>query len=170
MITIIVLAIIGFSASLIYMYRDLGFDNIGDFILSLLTSILMALGGGLLGFVIASFMPMKTEIIKTTYNLECLQDNGATKGKFYLGSGQIDGSMKYVFYYEENGFYQLHQVDYYKAKIKYSDENAKAEKYDEVPCKKAFINYFAIDVDFQQYYIIYVPKGTIKQNYNLDAQ
>ena len=78
--------------------------------------------------------------------------------------------MKYVFYYENNGYYKLEQADYNEVKVKYSDEKPKAERFNRKNVKDAFINNFAIDCNSYQEYIIYVPKGTIKQNYTLDAQ
>lgn len=126
--------------------------------------------GGVIGTAIAFALPAKTEIVKTTYNLEALQDNNSVKGSFFLGSGQIEGKMKYVFYYERDGFYKLEQADYEEVKVKYSDEKPKAERFNRKNVKDAFINNFAIDCNCYQEYIIYVPKGTIKQNYSLDAQ
>ena len=143
-------------------YSD-GFDYFMMVILGLLI-------GGVIGTAIAFALPVKTEIVKTTYNLEALQDNNSVKGSFFLGSGQIEGKMKYVFYYERDGFYKMEQADYEEVKVKYSDEKPKAERFNRKNVKDAFINNFAIDCNSYQEYIIYVPKGTIKQNYSLDAQ
>lgn len=165
MITIIIFGIIGFIISIISIFD--GFDYIVDIFLA---GIIGTLIGGLIGLVIALALPAKTEIVKTTYNLEALQDNNGVSGSFFLGSGQIEGKMKYVFYYEKDGFYKLEQVDYEEVKVKYSDEKPKAERFNRKYVKDAFINNFAIGCNHYQEYIIYVPKGTIKQNYTLDAQ
>lgn len=166
MIIIILLGIIAFLVTLISTFREFGYEY---FISNLIISFLAGICGASIGLLIAWSIPMKTKIVKTTYNLECLKDNNSTNDKFFLGIGQIDGSLKYVFYYKENKLYKIHQVNYF-IEIKYSNDKTKAEKYDEVPCKKTFINYFAIDIDLKKYYIIYIPKGTIKHNYNLDTQ
>ena len=162
---IIIIAIALFIA--IYREYNSYYSDFEDYIL---TSILAILIGGIIGTALAFVLPAKTEIVKTTYNLEALQDNNSVKGSFFLGSGQIEGKMKYVFYYERDGFYKLEQADYSKVKVKYSNEKPKAERFNRKNVKDAFINNFAIDCNCYQEYIIYVPKGTIKQNYSLDAQ
>ena len=164
--TIIIITAI---ALFIAIYREYDSYYCSDFVDYISASILGVLSGGLIGIGVALVLPAKTEIVKTTYNLEALQDNNRVEGSFFLGSGQIDGKMKYVFYYENNGYYKLEQVDCSKVRIKYSDEKPKAERFNRKDVKDAFINHFAIDCSYQEY-IIYVPKGTIKQNYTLDAQ
>ena len=162
---IIITAIALFIA--IYQEYNSYYSDFEDYIL---VSILAILIGGIIGTSVAFALPAKTEIVKTNYNLEALQDNNSVKGSFFLGSGQIDGKMKYVFYYENEGYYKLEQADYSEVKVKYSDEKPKAERFNRKNVKDAFMNNFAIDCNCYQEYIIYVPKGTIKQNYSLDAQ
>ena len=162
---IIIIAIALFIA--IYREYNSYYSDSEDYILTSISAILI---GGIIGTALAFVLPAKTEIVKTTYNLEALQDNNSVKGSFFLGSGQIEGKMKYVFYYERDGFYKLEQADYSKVKVKYSNEKPKAEIFNRKNVKDAFINNFAIDCNCYQEYIIYVPKGTIKQNYSLDAQ
>lgn len=162
---IIITAITLFIA--IYQEYNSYYSDFEDYILVSIPAIII---GGFIGTAIAFALPAKTEIVKTTYNLEALQDNNSVKGSFFLGSGQIEGKMKYVFYYERDGFYKLEQADYEEVKVKYSDEKPKAERFNRKNVKDAFINNFAIDCNCYQEYIIYVPKGTINQNYTLDAQ
>ena len=164
--TIIIITVITIIIACVMQYND----YYSDFEDCLLISIPALFIGAIIGTAIAFALPAKTEIVKTTYNLEALQDNNSIKGSFFLGSGQIDGKMKYVFYYERDGFYKLEQADYEEVKVKYSDEKPKAERFNRKNVKDAFINNFAIDCNYYQEYIIYVPKGTIKQNYTLDAQ
>lgn len=169
MITIIICGIIGLVIALVSFFA--GIDDIGDILYYLFFGIAGTIFGGLIGLLIALSLPAKTEIVKTTYNLEALQDNNSVNGSFYLGTGQIEGKMKYVFYYENDGYYKLEQADYNEVKVKYSDEKQKVERFNRNYVKDALINHFAIDlINSYQEYIIYVPKGTIKQNYSLDAQ
>ncbi len=123
-------------------------------------------------FFIALAIPSKTETVIDTYLLETLQDNNSVSGSFFLGSGYINGEMKYVFYYETDGGYRMKQLKYYNVLIKYTSETPKVETYRKVQTD-AFINKFSVymgDCGCNNKNIIYVPKGTIKQNYNLDAQ
>ena len=165
--TIIIITAI---ALFIAIYQEYNSYYHSDFVDYILVSFLAILIGGSIGIATALALPTKTEIVKTTYNLEVLQDNNSVEGSFFLGSGQIEGKMKYVFYYEKDGYYKLEQADYNEVKVKYSDEKPKAERFRQKDVKDAFINNFAIDCNYHQEYIIYVPKGTIKQNYSLDAQ
>ena len=116
-------------------------------------------------------LPMKTVTKIDTYNIVSLQDNNSTNGSFFLGTGTIKGEMKYIFYYEENETYKMKQTDYKNTVIKYSD-HAKVERYRQ-EAVKSFINWFALDdihSESNMQFIIYVPKGTIKNSYMLDAQ
>lgn len=125
--------------------------------------------GCFLGFFIAVCLPTDYEYKNTTYNLESLQDNNTTKGSFFLGCGSIDGKMKYVFYYENGGFYRMEQLDYELVSIKYSNGKPKYNIVQKVPTK-AMINRFGIDLNmYSKTYIFEIPKGSIKNNYNLDA-
>jgi len=164
--TIIIITVIAIFIACLMEYNE-GYADFGDYLIVSFQALFI---GAILGAVIAFTLPAKTEIVKTTYNLEALQDNNSVKGSFFLGSGQIEGKMKYVFYYENEGYYKLEQADYNEVKVKYSDEKPKAELFNRKNVKDAFINNFAIDCNCYQEYIIYVPKGTIKQNYTLDAQ
>lgn len=168
MTTIIICGIIGLIIVLVSFFA--GIDDIRDILYYLFFGIAGTIFGGLIGLLIALSLPAKTEIVKTTYNLEALQDNNSVNGSFFLGTGQIEGKMKYVFYYENDGYYKLEQADYEEVKVKYSDKKPKVERFNRNYVKDALINHFAIDLNSYQEYIIYVPKGTIKQDYYLDAQ
>lgn len=165
--TIIIITVIAIFIACFFEYKEGYYSDFEDYLLISFPALLI---GAIIGTAVAFALPAKTEIVKTTYNLEALQDNNSVKGSFFLGSGQIEGKMKYVFYYERDGFYKLEQADYEEVKVKYSDEKPKAERFNRKNVKDAFINNFAIDCNCYQEYIIYVPKGTIKQNYTLDAQ
>lgn len=165
MVTIIIFAVIGAVIGVIAVYGD-----------ELELAILGALFGGIIGFaigiIIALAIPSKMETVIDTYYLEALQDNNNVSGSFFLGSGSINGEIKYVFYYETDGGYRMEQLSYDKTLIKYTNETPKVEFYRQEQTD-AFINKFSVRVrgcGCDSKNIIYVPKGTIKQNYNLDAQ
>lgn len=167
MYTIIIFAIIGIIFAIMLNYGDrcplsqwFG------------TSFFLACIGAFIGALVAIALPTKTEIILTSYQLVTLQDNSSINGNFFLGCGRVNGSMKYIFYYEKKDMFQMGQLDSYDIPIKYSDNPPKLEIYSETEVKGAWINYFAIDKEdsYSKSYIICVPKGTIKQEFNLNAQ
>lgn len=166
MATIIIAMIIGLIIAIYQTYNG-WMNTILDYIVFSCVGIFF---GGIIGLIVAIALPMNTYDKHSSLNIATLQDGNSVSGKFFLGSGQIEGKMKYIFYYEENGMYRMMQLNYDVVQIKYSDEKPKVNITQNYPTK-AFINNFAIDMDcFDKTYIIEVPKGTIKSNYNLDAQ
>jgi len=166
MILILIGMVVGITISIYQTYNGL-LNDLSDYIMSSFIGILL---GGALALIVAIILPMDTYDKHYSLNIETLQDNNSVSGNFFLGCGQIEGKMKYVFYYEENGLYRMMQLDYNLVQIKYSDGKPKVNVTENYP-SGAFINKLAIDLDaFHKTYIIEVPKGTIKNNYNLDAQ
>jgi len=167
MYLILISIVLGIIIGIYHVYND-GWDNywIDYFASSLLGSFI----GFCFGTIIAFILPMDTYNKEYSYNIESLQDNNSVEGNFFLGCGQIDGKMKYVFYYEENGLYKMMQLDYEKVQIKYTDGKPKVNVTQNYPTE-VYINYFALDTDiFDKTYVIEVPKNTIKNNFNLDAK
>jgi len=164
MITIAVCLIAGIIIMIIREQRY----GLPDFVEYIMLGLMGGIAGFAVGALLALALPMKTQVSAYENEIVALQDNLGTSGSFFLGSGNIDGSIKYVFYYKAEGSFRMAQVDYKDAVIKYSDE-AKVIRYKEEPIG-AFINLFALDIPSRDEYEIYVPKGTIKNDYNLDAQ
>lgn len=174
MVTVIIGAVIGAVIGVIVSYKRFDcIEEISSYLLSVVLGVLGALTGGFVGFLIALYIPSKTETIIDTYYLEALQDNNNSEtSSLFLGSGYINGEMKYVFYYETDGGYKMKQLSYDNALIKYTNETPKVETYREEQTD-AFINKFSVymgSCGCNNKNIIYVPKGTIKNNYNLDVQ
>lgn len=127
-------------------------------------------GGVGVGIVIAFILPMDLEGKKEILMLESLQDGSKLSGQFFLGSGHIDGKMQYVFYYENDGYYKMMQAESELVKVKYFEGRPQVEITTQWPTD-SWINYFGLSSDVgDKTYIIQVPKGTIHNNYNLDAQ
>ena len=175
MVIIGLFVLIGVVFGFIIMISDLdpwGFwEWVGCSFISLFGAALGGLLGILFGLMIAFALPAKMEVIDTQWNIESLQDGNSVNGNFLLGCGSVNGKMKYSFYYQYNDGYKMQQLDIDDVVVKYSDKTPVVieHKTTMVDPKKAFINYFAID-DNSKTYDIYIPKGTIKTNYNLDAQ
>lgn len=158
MYTIIITVLIGMVIAIYITYQSIWCE---DYILNTLISVILSMPIGLL---IALFVPHENETITTTYEIETIKDNNSVFGSFFIGSGQIEGKMKYVFYYKTDDAFKIKQIDYDKVSIKYSNETPKVEKY--INCSKSK---FSITFKNERY-IVFVPQGTIKQNYTLDAQ
>lgn len=165
MITIILFSIIGlvFSGKLLWEEEDLRNISFVEVIVSLGVVIIAAF----FGLMFAFMLPAETEVKTYQYKIVSLKDNSSMTGNFFLGSGNIDGTMNYVFYTEKNGTYKLNILDYKEASIRY-DSIPRVEEYRTQMKVNGVVNYFAID-DYSSTYIIYIPEGSIKQNFTLDA-
>src|SRR5574344_1918088 len=124
MITVLIFIIIGIILAII-----IGLINEDDGGFIFLNSVLHAIVGMAIGLIVALIIPAKTIKMKEVYVIECLQDNPSTQGSFFLGSGRVDGTFKYVFYYKYEDGFQMKLVDYNDAIVKYSDENPRVERY-----------------------------------------
>jgi len=119
--------------------------------------------------IITLIIPTHTQIEKSTFELESLQDGSRINGQFFLGSGYMNEKMKYSFYISEKNGYKLYSISANNAHVKYTTEQPKLEMFKEV-VNDDFINNFSIAWDLETSYIIHVPQGSILQNYILDAQ
>jgi uncharacterized membrane protein YeaQ/YmgE (transglycosylase-associated protein family) len=125
---------------------------------------------GCVGAMIAIFIPMQTEYkCVEVHNIVALQDNRNISGSFFLGCGRVDEHMVYYSYVEENGSFELKKFNVDNSLIRFSNQKPRVELWGHLPKKGSIINYFALDLPCTKY-IFYVPQGSIKQNFNLDAQ
>lgn len=126
--------------------------------------------GCFIGFFVALFIPSTlTPTIKTVY-LESLNDNLSQEGTFYLGTGLICNENYYTYYYSSDGGYRYGKIKANDVLIKYTNDRPRIEitKYKKT---KGFGNNFSIYLekcDCESSKIIYIPKGTILNNYTLD--
>jgi hypothetical protein len=173
MITILITAIIGLVLGLIiaiiiheWFFIYLGY-SIGGIIV-----------GALIGFFITVLTPKDCEVvvIKTT-ELENIKDNSMTSGNFFLGCGSINGSMVYTFYEKiDTNEFQLRTISCYVTTIAYTDSVPRIEEYSLRELNNEHNRKYTIGLSLFPYvsafsqYKIYVPKGSIKQNYVLDAE
>jgi hypothetical protein len=171
MYTILLFFIITTLICLVINYYDIGIESFSDFVLTLFLSSLQGLIGGMIGFLVALCFSLDYETIKYNKNIVSLKDNTSIKGNFFLGTGHIEGSMKYVFYVENNdNTYSMNMLDFDKAKIKYSTSNPKLKITKTIPVKNQWNNW-AIDLcSVKTKYLIEVPIGTIKNDFQLDSE
>lgn len=168
----VVAIFIAFFLAFLEMYPESFLEYIGWLIVSMIYSVFGVIIGGSVGILVALAIPSKMKTVKIETKIVCLQDNNSTKGNFFLGSGNIDGIMKYSYYVEtSDGGFKLKQTESELSTIKYSTEEPKIIEYKStmVDPKNAFINYFALDNNHSVYEFL-IPIGTIKTEYNLDAK
>lgn len=165
MYTVYLFALIGV---VIFMWLEFleGFDWDNIFLV-----IPSAMAGGVVGVIIACILPAHYTTHKWKVNLVNLQDHSSVSGEFFLGCGQINGEMKYVLYtQEEDSTYRMWQVNYYDAKIKYTN-GPPTEDITRVFEEDNLYEKFVLLANLDNYtYIFEVPRGSIKTDFTLDAK
>ena len=132
-----------------------------------------SIGGAIIGFVIAILLPCSYNTYSFSVPIESLKDNSSVSGSFFLGCGNINGSMKYVYYCkEDSNTYKMWQAEYWQAAVRYTNTQPQVHITITDKDKNSLWNKFAIDIDekYEWSCIFDVPKGSIKNNYELDSQ
>lgn len=123
-----------------------------------------------------------------SHNIIALQDSSNTSGTFFLGCGTVGSSMYYCYYIDTDDGYKYQQIkvssDDVDVSIKYckEKETPHIEKYDEYKIKTCDKNWGWVfnpaliapranqSVLSAQKIYIYLPEGTIDENYKVDLQ
>jgi hypothetical protein len=133
-----------------------------------------ALGVGIISLIAAMVVliyfgcnvPQHWELIEES-ELVALQDNITTQGSFFLGSGSVDGELKYFFYEKSGQGFKSRSVHSDGVILVESDE----ARYQEWLKKDDKWWYWVFVLSgSEQKKIIKIPKGTILSNYNLDLK
>lgn len=165
--TIIIGSIIGFLLPVIILWiQDKKYFDFWEYFGLYFISLVIF---GFISFGVSVMLPVTYQKEVSEFEIATLQDNSQVKGSFFLGSGTINGTMKYVFYYKSGDSYIMHMVSYSSAEIIITDKKPylKQISYEKT---SAFINLFALDLEIPQTeFYFYVPEGTIANDYSLDA-
>lgn len=126
--------------------------------------------GCLIGIIIAFSIGNELTDCVSEVELVSLKDNSSVHGSFYLGSGVVNGTMVYTFYYKDGSGFKLKQLDYKRVQIKYTKGTPKVVTYTRCETNNPK-NYWGVSLDIgSQSYVIEVPEGTIQNNFRLDAE
>lgn len=134
--------------------------------------------------------------LESSTKIIALKDNNRTEGQFFLGCGSINNSNYYCYYTETNDgnieYNQISTNDNVKLRYCSNKEQPKVDIYNEVAqtilIKKpnfltsslfSYIEYYkytvgdVVDTSISsrhQQTIIYIPEGSIQQEYNIDLE
>ena len=165
--TIIIGSVIGFLLPVVILwikdkkYFDF-FEYFGLYFISMLII-------GFISFWISVALPVSYQKKEYEAELANLNDKSIMSGHFFLGTGNINGKMKYVFYYKCGASYYMEMIDYNYAEIIYTDKQ---------PCVRqisfeksnSIINYFSLDLEKPKTeFIFFIPNGSISNSYELDS-
>lgn len=104
-----------------------------------------------------------------------LGDSSGVSGRFFLGSGYIESKPVYMYYLQDGDSYRLYNVKASNAFITYTDETPQIIFHGS---RQGYSNWFSIGADDWRVnedgydpdaFEFKVPRGSIKQDFNLDA-
>jgi hypothetical protein len=135
--------------------------------------------GIFIGFIFSLFLAMvlainvPKEISNTQevrqYDLVSFNDSGQLDGRFFLGSGTVNESMYYRFYYEKGKGFNYNKIEANSVKNIYYDDDPRIIKYRITKKPKGLWSLMTFGF-YDYYYLIYVPEGSIKRQFNLDLK
>lgn len=163
--------IIGFIGCLIFLYRDFGYIGFGEVALSFL----LGLAIGLLGMVVSSVIlenriPQTTETV-STQEIYSLKDNNGIKGGYYLFGGSIDDEYQYRYVISTPKGKQVETISSNDYEVYIKEGNYKPKIVKEVTKPKDDkLNWWLVFPLDKYQYTIYVPEGTIANEYNMDLE
>ena len=170
----IVFAIICLAVWICFIKEEcMDFGFVGGIVLSFLTLIVTAMvfAGLSLGSLGLATLFADSSYKKTNdVVIISIQDSSIISGKFFLGSGSINGAMIYTYMSKnENGEMAMNQLNVSDATLVYS-LTPKAEEYEKFFDSKVVKFLFGKQPFYSSKYKLYIPEGTIKENYNVDLQ
>ncbi len=104
---------------------------------------------------------------ETVTPIVALEDNATSNGSFFLGTGAVKDSIHYYYMIETECGYTLQNVAVSEAYIKY-DTEPRIVVENGCGFKHWYNNIWALPTHTR--ITIYVPKGTILNNYNIDLK
>lgn len=118
-----------------------------------------------------------TEEYTSSWTITAMQDNIETNGRVYLTGGYINSDLYYRYFYPtRDGGFKAGKIPANRTTIKYSDGNYRIEKHDyKWKESESWIKLFTLlDADSfsydDYYYVVYVPEGSIVQDFTFDLQ
>lgn len=132
-----------------------------------------ALTGGVVGCIVAiiiGFLQPGHFIPESKTPLVALQDNTTSRGSFFLGSGSIQGEMRYFYFRQEGVGYKAESKPAYSSLIVEDEEKAPYL----VEYHWRFINpnawKWGLEPNTTRDDEFHIPKGSILRNYTLDLK
>ena len=164
MVWIVILIILALGLSAWYKAKDWG------------AFVAVLLIGGFVGFistfVVAVFAGGRAYM---EYPLVSMQDNKTIHGSFFLGSGNIDGVPSFTWYEQSGDSYYLEDIAAWKAEVRYTT----GDPYVVWNCRNenpGFLWYPlhmdpSVNCGYRSTHVtFYVPEGSVKNDYTLDAK
>lgn len=165
MLVILIILLIFVILGIIISYKcegdldNIWFGAIVGMLLGLIPSVFI---GGIISIQLFGTIPLECSY---SQNLVALKDNSSISGSFFLGYGDINSEMNYVYAVEsEKGITTVTiDQDKYKVYIKYTDGQPYVEYWD------APEDLWRLSAEYP-YYVFYIPNGSVINAYEIDLE
>ena len=166
MFLLIIIPAAFFIGGIISAIRERDADNF--FFIGILGALASGVCVVLVTMIIGTCIP-SSEIVyeETVTPIVALEDNVTTNGTFFLGTGAVKDDIHYYYMIETERGYKLQDIAASKAYIKY-DTKPRIVVENGCGFKHWYNNIWAFPT--RTHYTIYVPEGTILNNYNIDLK
>lgn len=143
-------------------------EGVGKSILFIFLFSLIAMTGFMLSSTIADCCADRTYYTVEDVDVYALQDSVTTEGRFYLSSGHIDNELKYFYVKQSDVGYTIDNVDADKSYIRYTSDRCHIET-QKYKFNNKFIQVIAAPMEPERH-IIYIPDGSVINNYAIDLR
>ena len=166
MFLLIIIPAAFFIGGIISAIRERDADNF--FFIGILGALASGVCAALVTAIVSTCIP-SSEIVyeETATPIVALEDNMTTNGTFFLGTGAVKDDIRYYYMIETERGYKLQDVAASKAYIKY-DTEPRIVVENGCGFKHWYNNIWAFPTHTRV--TIYVPEGTILNNYNIDLK
>lgn len=130
----------------------------------------------ILTFVTSCFIPEKYVAYEKTneWNIIALQDNLTSHSRMYIRSAYVDTDLSYFYAYQSSKGIGNGYIPANRSYINYTNGTPHIEKYSGKWSKET-ISWFTFPLDMfsgvnATYYKVFVPEGTIEENFNVDLK
>lgn len=127
--------------------------------------------GLVVGFLVAGAVNFATyftvdEPVQRYTAIANLSDGSGVSGSFFLGIGSVDSKPVYMYYTDDNGVFELHQLEAKRAYVTYTDGSPQVVLHTDRSTNKWISVFSSLNYKYE----FQVPRGSVRANFNLDAQ
>ena len=169
----VIIGILGVVGAIVYSiyqwadgYFDFGEAVLNAFLITALIFMVIVLVSMVSSYICDDICDKEWYVSEDT-NIYALQDNVSAQGRFFLGSGHVDGKLKYFYVEETELGYAVRNVGADNTYIRYTNGECHMETLS-YEFTNDFVRLIAVPVGVR--YVFYIPEGSIVQNYTIDLQ
>lgn len=159
-----------FSIWFIKFLHDDGYGFVGGFFFCLfMTFLVFLLSVAMIGFCssVAVIFPQTCEKTSTEYIIDLNDSTGVNGRAGFLGSGYVEDELYYYYMTDTKEGFQAKKIKADDTYVRYSNEPI-VETYTATNFKNKFLWLIAFPIN--SFHIVYIPEGSIIENYRIDLK